>query len=69
MDARNIQQVKEERVVDRCRKEMLSTLIIPLQAQIDVLEEIRKYEKINCHDRLNNLHKEINKLRDEYFNI
>jgi homoserine trans-succinylase len=69
MDAGNIQQVKEERIVDRCRKEMLSALIIPLQAQIDVLEEIRKYEKINCHERLSELYKEINKLRDEYFDI
>jgi homoserine trans-succinylase len=48
---------------------MLSALIIPLQAQIDVLEEVRKYEKINCHERLNELYKEINKLRDEYFDI
>ena len=69
MDASNIYQAKEERIVDRCRKEMLSALIIPLQAKIDVLEEVRKYEKVNCHERLTELYKEINNLRDEYFDI
>jgi hypothetical protein len=73
MDASNIQQVKDkwvaESITDRCRKEMLSDLIIPLQAKIEVLEEIRKYEKVNCHEKLSELYKEINKLRDEYFQI
>lgn len=56
-------------IVDICRKEMLSEEIIPLQAKIDILEEMQGYNYTEYANKLNELYKEINKLRDEYFEI
>jgi hypothetical protein len=56
-------------IVDICRKEMLSEEIIPLQAKIDVLKEMKEYSKSEYANKLNELYKQINKLRDEYFEI
>lgn len=56
-------------IVDICRKEMLSEEIIPLQAKIDVLQEMKEYSKSEYATKLNELYKQINKLRDEYFEI
>jgi len=56
-------------IVDICRKKMLSEEIIPLQAKIDILEEMQGYDYSNYANKLNELYKEINKLRDEYFEI
>lgn len=56
-------------IVDICRKEMLSEEIIPLQAKIDILEEMQGYNYVQYANKLNELYKEINKLRDEYFEI
>lgn len=59
----------EESIVDKCKKEMLAELIIPLQAKIDILEEVKMYDKADISHRLSKLYQEINKLREEYFNI
>lgn len=56
-------------IVDICRREMLSAEIIPLQAKIDVLKEMKEYNKSEYDNKLNELYKQINKLRDEYFEI
>jgi hypothetical protein len=56
-------------IVDICRREMLSAEIIPLQAKIDVLKEMKEYNKSEYDNKLNELYKQINKLRDEYFKI
>lgn len=48
---------------------MLSAEIIPLQAKIDVLQEMKEYSKSEYANKLNELYKQINKLRDEYFEI
>lgn len=56
-------------IVDICRREMLSAEIIPLQAKIDVLQEMKEYNKSEYDNKLNELYKQINKLRDEYFEI
>jgi hypothetical protein len=56
-------------IVDICRREMLSAEIIPLQAKIDVLQEMREYSKSEYANKLNELYGQINKLRDEYFEI
>jgi homoserine trans-succinylase len=56
-------------IVDICRREMLSADIIPLQAKIDVLQEMREYSKSEYENKLNELYRQINKLRDEYFEI
>ena len=56
-------------IVDICRREMLSEEIIPLQAKIDVLKEMKEYNKSEYDNKLNELYKQINKLRDEYFKI
>ena len=48
---------------------MLSDDIIPLQAKIDILEEMQGYKYTDYANKLNELYKEINKLRDEYFEI
>lgn len=56
-------------IVDICRREMLSEEIIPLQAKIDVLKEMKEYSKSEYDNKLNELYKQINKLRDEYFEI
>jgi len=56
-------------IVDICRKKMLSEEIIPLQAKIDVLKEMKEYSKSEYANKLNELYKQINKLRDEYFEI
>lgn len=60
---------KKLSIVDICRKEMLSDDIIPLQAKIDILEEMQGYKYTDYANKLNELYKEINKLRDEYFEI
>ena len=60
---------KELSIVDICRREMLSAEIIPLQAKIDVLKEMKEYNKSEYDNKLNELYKQINKLRDEYFKI
>jgi hypothetical protein len=54
---------------DICRREMLSAEIIPLQAKIDVLKEMKEYNKSEYDNKLSELYKQINKLRDEYFKI
>jgi hypothetical protein len=56
-------------IVDICRREMLSAEIIPLQAKIDVLKEMKEYNKSEYDNKLSELYKQINKLRDEYFKI
>jgi homoserine trans-succinylase len=56
-------------IVDICRREMLSAEIIPLQAKIDVLQEMREYSKSEHENKLNELYRQINELRDEYFEI
>ena len=56
-------------IFDICRREMLSAEIIPLQAKIDVLQEMKEYNKSEYDNKLNELYKQINKLRDEYFKI
>lgn len=56
-------------IVDICRREMLSAEIIPLQAKIDVLQEMKEYNKSEYDNKLNELYKQINKLRGEYFEI
>jgi len=60
---------KASSIVDICRREMLSAEIIPLQAKIDVLKEMKEYNKSEYDNKLNELYKQINKLRDEYFKI
>ncbi len=59
----------EEQAIEKSRREILSELIIPLQAQIEILEYIKRYDKINCSERLNKLYKEVNGLREEYFTL
>lgn len=59
----------KESISDRCKKEMLSELIIPLQAKIEVLEEVKEQDKADISHKLTKLYQEINKLREEYFKI
>ena len=59
----------ESEIIIRCRKEVLSELIIPLQAQIEILEEVKMYDKADITYRLTKLYQEINKLREEYFKL
>lgn len=60
---------QQESIIDKCKKEMLSELIIPLQAKIEILEEVKTYDKADISHKLTKLYQEINKLREEYFNI
>ena len=60
---------KASSIVDICLRKMLSAEIIPLQAKIDVLKEMKEYNKSEYDNKLNELYKQINKLRDEYFKI
>jgi hypothetical protein len=50
-------------------KKKLSELIIPLQAQVEILEELKKYDKIDCHERLSELYNELYRLRKRYFTL
>lgn len=62
-----MQQETNEIVDSASEKKKLSELIIPLQAQVEILEELKKYDKIDCHERLSELYNELYRLRKRYF--
>ena len=51
------------------RKQKLSALIIPIQIQIELLEELQTYECADHYERLNRLYREIAQLRTQYFEL
>jgi hypothetical protein len=69
MDGNNMQQAKEERIANEIEKKKISELIIPLQAQVEILEDMKKYDKIDCHERLSELYNELYRLRQRYFTL
>jgi hypothetical protein len=61
---------QENKLIDSVsEKKKISELIIPLQAQVEILEDMKKYDKIDCHERLNELYNELYRLRQRYFTL
>jgi hypothetical protein len=62
-------QQENELIANVSEKKKLSELIIPLQAQVEILEDMKKYDKIDCHERLSELYNELYRLRQRYFTL
>ena len=62
-------QQENEPISNASEKKKLSELIIPIQAQVEILEDLQKYDKIDCHERLSELYNELYRLRIKYFTL